>query len=370
MVEDYFQQELENIQSKNRYRRLKAPTGMDFSSNDYLCLSQHPEIMESLHRGIKLFGAGSTASRLIRGHRAIYEKTEENFSGWVSATSSLYVMNGYLANLGLLDCISHKDSEIFCDRLNHASILDGIRLSGTKVRYYRHLDMSHLEELLQKSEAKTKIIVSETVFSMDGDLADLQELLRLKQKHEAILILDEAHALGVFGNRGQGLANDKAFLSPDLLEKVDFRVYTCGKSMGLQGAFISCSRKEHKKFLINRMRPFIFSTAPMPAIAYAVNKSINLIKRSKEQRTKILENAEFFRQKLKEKGYNTLNSKSQIIPVILKDEEEALYKAGICQEEGFDVRAIRPPTVKQSRLRLSINAGIRIEDIKRLLGIL
>lgn len=365
----YIEKELSLIKSKNRYRSLRVPNGIDLSSNDYLCLSKHPKILSALKEGIDLYGAGSGASRLIRGHRDIFERTEKQFANWVNAEASLFVANGFAANVGLLDAISDPKTIIFTDRLNHASILDGIRISGAIKKYYPHKNMNHLKELLLKSDSKArKIIVSETLFSMDGDLANIVELINLKKEFDACLILDEAHALGVFGDRGAGfsLANESA---KSLLSEIDFRVYTGGKSLGLEGAFIACSNQS-KEYLINTMRTFIFSTAPIPAIPYALATSIDIAMGMDEERIRILENATILRNGLKELGFETLFSESQILPVVLFEEEKALEVAIHLQKKGFDIRAIRPPTVKESRLRISINASITKELILNLLDCL
>ena len=364
--QNYIEKELDSIKSKNRYRSLKVPNGIDLSSNDYLCLSKNPKVLTALKEGIDLYGAGSGASRLIRGHRDVFEKTEGKFAKWVDSETSLFVANGFAANVGLLDAISDPKTIIFTDRLNHASILDGIRISGAIKKYFHHRDMNHLRDLLQKSDSKAqKIIVSETLFSMDGDLANITELIRLKKEFDACLVLDEAHALGVFGERGAGLALQEAN-AKSLLSDIDFRVYTGGKSLGLEGAFIACSNRA-KEYLINTMRTFIFSTSPIPAIPFALGISIDLAIGMQEERKRILENANILRTGLKEFGFETLFSESQIVPVLLYEEEKALEVAKHLQEKGFDIRAIRPPTVKESRLRISINAGMTKELILNLL---
>lgn len=366
-ISNFIQNELKSIQEKNRYRTLKIPNGMDLSSNDYLCLSQNPKLISAFKEGIDLYGAGSTASRLIRGHRDVFEKVEKSFSSWVGSENSLFLANGFAANVGLIDAISDSRTLIFTDRLNHASILDGIRLSGAIKKYYHHLDMNHLEEQLQKVNPKEKkIIVSETVFSMDGDLAPIEDLIYLKKKYDACLILDEAHALGVFGKEGSGLSRLSAEKQINE-DEIDFRIYTGGKSLGLEGAFVATTNLS-KEYLINTMRTFIFSTAPSPAIAYALLTAIELTKEMEPERNAILENANLLRDGLKKKAFETLNSKSQIVPVVLFEELKALHTAHFLQEKGFDIRAIRPPTVKESRLRVSINAKITKDTIQKVLN--
>jgi 8-amino-7-oxononanoate synthase len=366
---DFIKKELDLILSKNRFRSLKLPNGIDLSSNDYLCLSQNSKVKNALIAGIEFYGAGSGASRLIRGHRDIFERVESKFAAWVGSETSIFLSNGFAANLGLIDTLSDPRTIIFTDRLNHASILDGIRISGAVKKYFRHKDMNHLQELLEKSDTNSrKIIVSETVFSMDGDSADVTELIRLKKEFNACLILDEAHALGVFGKEGAGVAcltlNSKYELSD-----IDFRVYTGGKSLGLEGSFIATSHL-YKEYLINTMRTFIFSTAPIPAIAYALSTSIDLAIEMEKERTRILENARILRNGLKEIGLETLSSDSQIVPVVLYEEALAMQTASFLQEKGFDIRAIRPPTVKESRLRISVNANISKEVILQVLDCL
>ncbi len=365
--ESFIQKELDAIKRKNRYRSLRLPSGIDLSSNDYLCLSKNAKVISALKEGLDIFGAGSGASRLIRGHRDIFERVESQFAAWVGSETSLFLANGFAANLGLVDALSDPRTIIFTDRLNHASILDGIRISGAVRKYYNHRDMNHLRELLQKSDSKSKkIIVSETVFSMDGDLAFVAELIQLKKEFDTCLILDEAHALGVFGEKGAGVACMSANFT---LSDINFRIYTGGKSLGLEGAFIACSNLS-KEYLINTMRTFIFSTAPMPAIAFALKVSIDLAKEMEQARKEILENANLLRNGLREIGLETLQSESQIVPVVLYEEEKALETAQLLQEKGFDIRAIRPPTVKESRLRISVNANTSKDNIFQILDCL
>ena len=353
--------ELKNIE---RYRTLNIPKGIDFCSNDYLGLSDHLELKNALKEGIDLYGGGSTASRLIRGHRDVFTLLEEKFSKWVKSPSSLFLANGFLANLGLINCIADKKTKIFSDRLNHASILDGIQLSGAEVRYYRHLDLNHLEDLLKKNNSSDeKLVITESIFSMDGDSANLEELVFLRNKFQFVLIVDEAHALGIFGAQGSGLANSyEKYISDD----IDFRIFTAGKSMGLEGSFISC-KKEFREYLINHLRTFIFSTAPLPAIAHALLTSISLIKEMNLERNNIIKNSQLLRSELNKNGYSTKNSNSHIIPVLLPDDSSTMKLASVLQEKGFDIRGVRPPTVKEPRLRIIINSKINENDILQLI---
>lgn len=352
-----------DIKKANRFRILKEPEGIDFCSNDYLGMAGRKETVKYLKEGTTIYGGGSTASRLIRGHRDIFPQLEDTFSRWVNSESTLFLANGFLANIGLLDAIKDKSTKIFCDRLNHASILDGIRLSNCDTRYYRHLDMNHLEDLLKKSSLDDeKIIISETIFSMDGDTAKIEELIRLKKTYNCILILDEAHALGVYGREGAGLSNTGSI---DPYNDIDFRIFTGGKSLGLEGAFISCSQT-CKDFLINTLRSFIFTTAPLPAIAYALDKLIPIIRNMNSERKLIYKLSDKLRLFFKENNYSTGNSSTHIIPVILNDELITMNLASKLQANGYDIRGIRPPTVKESRLRINVSANIEETQIHSL----
>ncbi|EQA37066.1 putative 8-amino-7-oxononanoate synthase [Leptospira inadai serovar Lyme str. 10] len=356
------------LESTNRIRSLDPPIGIDLCSNDYLGLSQHPEIIESLKEGIDLFGAGSTASRLVRGHRDVFSRLEDDFSSWVDSEASLFFANGYAANLGTLSCVCDPSYVVFADRKNHASLMDGIRLSGAKKVYYRHLDLNHLEQLLRKhSSSKHKIIVTETVFSMDGDVAQIRDLLELKDRYGALLYLDEAHAIGLFGPKGAGFANSQ--LSSSELEGIDFRMATLGKALGLEGAMVSCTA-EVRKFLLHSARTFVFSTGSLPAIAHAGRTAVRLAKSMDAERKRVEEFSLHLRKGIEAKGYSFGRSSSQIVPILLENEKEALELATLFEAAGFQAKAIRPPTVDISRIRVSINAKLHKEDLILFLSIL
>jgi 8-amino-7-oxononanoate synthase len=357
-----FETELQKIKSKNLYRIPQTPMGIDLASNDYLGLRRNPEIINAFKEGIDRYGMGSGSSRLVSGHRDVIDQWENVFAEFVGMESSLWVANGFIANLGLLDTLSDLKTNIFTDRLNHGSILDGIRISGAKKKYYNHLDMDHLESLLHKSDSKQNIIITESVFSMDGDSPDLEKLIHLKKKYNAILILDEAHALGIFGNHGSGLSRDENYLHPKLSSEIDFKVFTMGKSLGLEGGLIATT-KSAKEFLINKMRSFIFSTGPIPAIASAAIKSLEILGSMDQQRIQIKKMASKLRQSLVSKSIQTIPGNSQIIPILMNNEEEAISEMLRLRNLGFDIKAIRPPTVIQSRLRSSIHADLREEDL-------
>ncbi|EKO23989.1 aminotransferase class I/II-fold pyridoxal phosphate-dependent enzyme [Leptospira interrogans] len=358
---------LESLKKDFLFRSLEIPYGVDLSSNNYLGLTHHPKLIESVKEGLDLYGVGSGASRLVSGHRNSFERAEQCCSEWIGTETSLWVSNGYSANVGLISCIANAKSEVFTDRLNHASILDGIRLSDAQKTYYKHLNLNHLEELLQKSNRKEKIIISETVFSMDGDLTPIEDLLYLKNKYDAVLILDDAHGIGVFGQKGEGRVSQ--VLGSEKIKEVDFITYTSGKSLGLEGAWIGTS-KIGKEFLINKMRTFIYSTAPMPAIAHAVPTSISIVKSMEKERIDLLQKASRFRVSIQTKNYPKTTSESQIVPILFSSEKEVLDAAELCRKNGLYVKAIRPPTVNVPRLRISIHSDTTESILEKLISIL
>ncbi|MDX1958540.1 MAG: pyridoxal phosphate-dependent aminotransferase family protein [Leptospiraceae bacterium] len=366
-LEEHIGKRLEELEKKNRIRFLKEPKGIDFSSNDYLGLAKNEKLIREFQKGLEIYGLGSTASRLISGHRKIYEEVERKFADWVGGENSLFLANGYLANSGLMELLLKQDFEIYSDRLNHASIQSELLKAKKNVQFYKHLDLEDLENKLlkNKNSTRTKFVVSETVFSMDGDVLDLRRLIELKNKYDFHIVLDEAHALGVFGKQGAGISREEK-IPERYLKEIDIRVFTAGKALGLEGAFI-VTTDLMKKFLLNKLSTFIYSTAPMPAICYTVNTAIDIIKGMNEERKRILTNSEYLRSELQKKELSTLQSRSQIIPIIFNDEYEVMKIARELQDKGFDIKGIRPPTVKQSRLRIIINSRISRDDISKLI---
>lgn len=367
------QKELERIREKNLFRECLERDEIDFCSNDYLGLAHTPELSQLLSRNILKSTTGSTASRLVRGHRKSMSDFEDRFSKFVHSENSLLVANGYVANMGLIDTIADTQTYIFSDRLNHASILDGIRISGGQKKYYNHLDFDHLESQLKKLDSdkklteKKRIIVSETLFSMDGDSPDLKRLLEIKRKYNCILILDEAHAFGVFGKNGRGLCFES--LTEEEVAEIEYRVYTLGKSLGLEGGIIATS-DIGKNYLINRMRAFIFSTAPIPAISLTAIVALEMLAAADEKRNHLLKISKYLKEKLIALGFQISPTTSQIVPVLMQSEREALAYSESLKKRGFDVRAIRPPTVPSARLRISLNALISDTMMESLVGAL
>jgi len=340
---------LEDLRAAGLYRSLSAPHGIDLCSNDYLGLSQHPSLKSRMAAAVEQEGTGSTGSRLLRGERNCFSHVEQSFAAFKQTERSLYFSSGYLANLAVLTTFAEAGDVIFSDELNHASLIDGARLSRAEKVVFPHNDVAALERLLAERETSgQKFVVVESLFSMGGDEAPLAEYAALCRKYDAAFIVDEAHAVGIYGERGSGLigacgVHDDVFVS----------VNTAGKALGVAGAFVAGSENAIE-YLIQRGRPFIFSTAPPPAMAAALEASLEVIEKEPERRQRLLARAAQLRARL------GLPGTSQIIPVILGENERALTVAKALQAEGFDVRAIRPPTVPEgtARLRISVNQGL------------
>ncbi len=345
---------LRHAESTHRLRTLEVvPPGLiDLSSNDYLGLSQHPRLKDALKTGVDIYGAGSTASRLISGHREIFTKVEAQLADWLHGESALIFANGYAANVGAISAICDSSYVALIDRLAHASLVDGVRLSGARKVYYRHNDMDHLAELLEKHQAAKCIIITETLFSMDGDFAPFGELVQLKNQSGALLYIDDAHGIGVYGESGNGLSPVEA----------DFRVITFGKALGLEGAAIICSHAG-RTYLLHNARTFVFSTAPMPAILYAAAEVIKLIQSMGAEREKLRRTSALIRTAVRDLA--KLKSASHIVPLICDSEAAALALSKKFAAAGFYARAIRPPTVKESRVRLSLNANLGSAEVER-----
>ncbi|MCT8333488.1 8-amino-7-oxononanoate synthase [Leptospira sp. 85282-16] len=363
------QKKLNSIHEKQLFRETKVYQGIDFCSNDYMGLTSNPRMLEFFQSRKDIYPFGSTASRLVRGNTNSMDRFESEFADFVEGEAALLVSTGFTANFGLLDSIAAPDCFVFTDRLNHASILDGIRISGAKKKYYSHLDLNHLRNLLVKADSEDpnhkhrRIVVTETLFSMDGDSPDLKTLLSLKKEFGFVLVLDEAHTLGIYGPSGKGLVFRDLTYSE--IQSIDYRVYTLGKSLGLEGGII-VTKKIGRDHLVNVMRPFIFSTAPLPMISELASFALSLLCSMDKERETLLALAKILKNSLEENGFVLTNSTSHIIPVLLTTEKEALFFANSLQERGLDVRAIRPPTVSTPRLRISLNAKLSLPDIQLL----
>jgi 8-amino-7-oxononanoate synthase len=365
--------ELGELESGAAYRRLEPfgdPVHSGFCSNDYLGLSRHPALGQAVQAALGASArVSATGSRLLSGHVEAWTALEEGFAAWVGAEASLFFGSGYLANMGLLGTVVRPTDTVYSDAANHASLIDGIRLSGCRKVIFPHLDLGFLEEALRRDQGTRgeRFIVCESVYSMDGDLAPIEGLASLAGRYGAGLIVDEAHATGVFGPHGHGC-------TPASLRDSDLflaTVHTAGKALAASGAFVAGSRTL-REFLINRARPFIFSTALPPYMAAQVAAGVRLAEASDHLRETLGQNARRLRNALERAGLNIGRSTSQIVPVLLGSNRRALEVAGRVRQEGFSIRAIRPPAVPEgtSRLRLSVTALDPPETIDQLVGVL
>lgn len=327
---------------------------IDFSSNDYLGLSGHPKLVAASKEALDKYGTSGSASRLLSGDSDLYHKLEEKIAQLKNKEAALVFNSGFQANLGIISALFGKGDCIFSDRLNHASIIDGIMLSGARIFRFKHNDVEHLEQLLKEERNKFKnaLIVTETIFSMDGDWAPLKELVALKEKYNCQIFVDEAHATGIFGKKGSGLVEEEG-----LSGKIDFIMGTFGKALGGFGAYLAAS-KEIIDYLINTCRSFIYSTSLPPAIIASNIAALELLKEEPWRREKLLESSDYFRAELANKGFEVKGS-SQIIPVITGDNFKTIELARKLQDKGYWVLPVRPPTVPrgQARLRFSLSVN-------------
>jgi 8-amino-7-oxononanoate synthase len=338
---------------------------IDFSSNDYLGLTSHPKLKEASQKAIEQFGTGSGASRLLSGDLEIHHQLEEEIASFKGKESGLVFNSGYQANVGIINALCEKEDVIFSDKLAHASLIDGIQLSKAKHFRFRHNDCEHLESLLSKERNKFRdaFIITETIFSMDGDIAPLEKLVDLKEKYNCKIMIDEAHATGIFGKNGAGVAEEM-----QLTERIDFIMGTFSKAMGSFGAYFVCPQRI-KDYLINTCRSFIYSTALPPAVIAANLAALQVIKEEPARRKMLLDNAAKFRNALIQKGF-TIRGSSQIVPLIIGENERAVQLARKLQDKGYWVLPIRPPTVpaQEARLRFSLTSYHTQEILERLVN--
>lgn len=356
--------DLASLEACSQLRSLFQTAGISLCSNDYLALAQDSRLkralIEALEAGVAV---ASTGSRLLSGNDASWEALEEEFAQFLGAEAALFFSSGYAANVGLLSALLREEDIVFSDQSNHASLIDGIRLSRARKVIFPHLDLNFLEDHLRRSapERCEKFIVVESVFSMEGDRAPLVELAELGRKYGAALIVDEAHATGVFGPEGKGLVAEAG-----LERSVLACIHTCGKALASAGAFVAGS-KTLKQYLVNRARTFIFSTASPPYLAAQIRAALKLVREANDRRERVLSLATSLRARLRDAGFDCGCSDSQIIPLLLGSNQRALDAAESLRCAGFVIRAIRPPTVPlgAARLRISVNAGLSKEICER-----
>ena len=369
-------QELAELEAQAQRRRLQVveevlPGGrvrvagqvlLNLSSNDYLGLAQDPRLIEAAQAAAARWGAGAGASRLVVGHLALHEAVEAQLAEFKGAEAAVIFPTGYMANVGTIAGLMGPGDVIFCDRLNHASIYDGIKLSGATLKRFPHRDLNRLEDLLREpGAARRRLIVTDSVFSVDGDLAPLQDLVNLKARYGAWLMIDEAHATGVLGERGAGLAE-----ALGVSREVDIHMGTFSKALGSQGGYVAGDRRL-VDYLHNRARSFIYSTALAPPVLGAIDQALKIVAQEPERRRYLLGEAETFRRDLLAAGLDILGSETQIIPVLVGDNACTLAFAAELRAQGLMAVALRPPTVPpgRARVRFSLSAAHSREDLAR-----
>jgi 8-amino-7-oxononanoate synthase len=344
--------------------RIKGNDYLDCSSNDYLGFTDHPRLQAAAREAIDEFGTGAGASRLLSGDLEIYHRLEQETADLKGKEASLVFNSGYQANVGIISALAKKEDVIFSDKLAHASIIDGILLSGAKYFRFHHNDCDHLELLLKRERKKFKaaFIITETVFSMDGDIAPLRQLAELKEKYDCKIMVDEAHATGIFGQNGAGIVELEG-----LNDRIDFIMGTFSKALGSFGAYLA-SGKKVKDYLVNTSRSFIYSTALPPSVVAVNLAALKLIGEESFRRQKLLENARYFRNSLKEKNFS-LRGTSQIVPLVVGESAQAIQLADNLQSKGWWVLPIRPPTVpaQEARLRFSLTYYHTKDMLKKLI---
>jgi 8-amino-7-oxononanoate synthase len=346
---------------------------INFCSNDYLGLANHPEILTSAKRAVDSYGVGSGASHLVVGHSTAHHALEEELAEFTGRSRALLFSSGYMANLGVLSTLATKKDCIFEDKLNHASLLDGGLFSGAVFKRYPHLDTEQLSQLLNKQSTKeNRFIVSDGVFSMDGDFADLPSLINLARQSQSQLMIDDAHGFGVLGKNGGGLAEYYREQGNDINENnLSILVGTLGKAFGTQGAFVAGSDALIES-LIQYCRPYIYTTAISPVLAEATRTSLQLVQKENWRREHLQSLISEFRSRCQALGYSLTDSITPIQGLILGEAETSLLASQLLMNEGLYVSAIRPPTVpkRTSRLRITFSAGHSIEQLNTLLNAL
>ena len=326
---------------------------IDFASNDYLGLAQHPQLIAASKAALDRFGTGSCASRLLSGTLSLHRELEAAVARFKHKPAALVFNSGYQANGAIISALYGRHDAVFCDRLVHASIIDGVALSGAKLIRFEHNTIEDLVRLLQtkRNDFKNALIATESIFSMDGDCADLKALAGVKSKFNCRLLVDEAHAGGVFGPTGAGLVEAQG-----VSEEVDLIMGTFSKAFGSFGAYLAAD-KTTIEYLINCARGFIFSTSLPPSVVAASLAAVKVVQDEPLRRKSLLENAQYFRQMLREKKFNVYGD-SQIVPVVIGDNFKAIETAQALQDQGYWVMAVRPPTVpaNTARLRFSLMA--------------
>jgi 8-amino-7-oxononanoate synthase len=365
---------LEELRERGLHRRLRMISGPQgprvlldgrpvllLCSNNYLGLADHPRVREAAAEAAMRWGVGAGASRLISGTMKPHRRLEERLAAFKGKESALLFGSGYLANTGTVAALARTGEVVFSDQLNHASIIDGCRLSRAETFAYRHADLDHLEWGLRKAQGRGSLIVTDGVFSMDGDMAPIEGLAGLARRYDCRLMVDEAHATGAVGIGGRG-----SVAAAGMSEEVDVVVGTLGKSLGSYGAYV-CANPELVEYLINVARPFVFSTAPAPPSVAAALAALDILESSPHRVDRLIANARTLRGALEAEGLPPAESETQIVPVIVGDPEATVRLSELALQRGVFAQAIRPPTVPEgtSRLRLATMSTHRGNELAR-----
>lgn len=372
-----FEEEIKELKEKGLYRNIRDRESLqgrkiqlsgrefiNFSSNDYLGYASDPALVEAATETLREYGLGAGASRLLAGGTMLHEALEKAIAQFKGTESAVVLNSGYSANTGAIPALTGAHDEIFSDELNHASIIDGCRLSKAKRSVYRHCDVADLRDRLKRSNARKKVVITDTVFSMDGDIAPLKDIFDLCTEEHAVLYLDDAHGTGVLGN-GTGALDHFGMKSSDLI----IQMGTLSKSLGSIGAFISADHGTIE-YLINSSRSILYSTALPAAVVAAAKAALDNISSDTGRIMKLRSNIEMLHGELKALGINKGKSETQIVPVLCGSNEEALRLADFLIANGIYAPVIRPPTVKQSRIRISVTSLHEKEDIHMLINTL
>ncbi len=367
-----------DAQSLRRVRRvLDGPQGvqvtldgkpyLSFSSNDYLGLANHPDITLAAQQAAARYGVGAGAAHLLTGHHRLHHELESELADFVGLPAALLFSTGYMASLGVLPALLDRHGEVFEDKLNHASLVDAALLSRAKLTRYPHLDLVSLEQRLASSTAKVKLIATDTVFSMDGDLAPLVELQALARRHDAWLYLDDAHGFGVLGEGGKNGGQGALALLDDRNDPRLIYLATLGKAAGVAGAFVGGSAALIE-WLVNKARTYVFTTAQPPLLAAAVSASLRLIAADPWRRAHLIELIDRLKAGLAGLPWPLMNSNTPIQPLLVGGNAEALRLADALRAQGILLPAIRSPTVPpgEARLRISLSAAHRLADVDTL----
>jgi 8-amino-7-oxononanoate synthase len=364
-LDDYradLQRDLDAQAAAGLRRRLVLPAGIDFVSNDYLGLATHPIVIGRMQEALGRVGAGSGGSRLLRGHHACFEEIEGRLAAFCGTESALLFSSGYSANVGLMQSLLGPEDLVLSDERNHASLIDGVRLCGARKAIFAHQDLEQVERILRGPRPRRTFIVTESVFSMDGDLTPLPALAELADRYGALLIVDEAHATGLYGERGSGRVEETG-----VRERVLASLHTGGKSLGTGGAWIAAAGVV-RDTLLQRARSFLFSTAPLPVLCEGLAAALDVLPAEPHRRDGVHHKSALLRQALRRAGWFVGEDRSPIVPLIVGTNEAAVALQEGLAAAGFDARAVRPPTVPRgtSRLRFTVRYPVADEDVARL----